>query len=381
MQPDLVGAPGFQSAFDQAGNGGGAGAETLNGAVMSDGMPAAIFQDGHFFTILGGPADIAFDPAIEGRGAAADNGAVKPLDGMAGKLFGQRVMRSVILDHYNQSAGILVDTVDNTGALDSTDAGQACAAMMDQGIDQGAGKIAGAGMDNQPGGFINNNQIIVFIDHSQRNVLALWFGVRGIRHKNIKGLPGLHFIGRIRHRMLFGDNGSFLNQLPDAAAGEVRNPRGEKFIKADAPFSFRHRNAKHVCTGCHRMKPMQKMSEPANDRHVPSRMERIMRIVVIVLGVILFVGFVFVIGTIAYRIANPDWKDKNTTEAVSAPPGDQILAEMVEVVRPGGAELVAATGSGDLLYLHFRSGDEGDRIIVVSLATGAVRATVAVRDP
>ena len=127
---------------------------------------------------------------------------------------------------------------------------------------------------------------------------------------------------------------------------------------------------------------MQKtISKPANDHHVPSRLERVMKRVVIILGVILFFGFIGLIATIAYRIANPEVKDKSAAEAIVATQLDGNWVEQVNVIRPAGAELVGVTGDGPLLYLHFRSAAGGDQIIIVDSRSGTVRSTVIVTEP
>ena len=52
-------------------------------------------------------------------------------------------MGGVILGHHQQAAGVLVDAVHDAGADLAADAGQAALAMPQQGVDQGAVRVAG----------------------------------------------------------------------------------------------------------------------------------------------------------------------------------------------------------------------------------------------
>ena len=69
MDADLVGAAGFQPAFNQAGHGRSDRftrflAITLNDLVIRDGVLASLatfFQHSHFFTVMARPSELGFD--------------------------------------------------------------------------------------------------------------------------------------------------------------------------------------------------------------------------------------------------------------------------------------------------------------------------------
>ena len=54
--------------------------------------------------------------------------------------------------------------------------GQAVAAMMDQRVDQRAGPVAGAGMHDQPGRLVDDDQLVILVEDVERDVLALRLG-------------------------------------------------------------------------------------------------------------------------------------------------------------------------------------------------------------
>ncbi len=60
-------------------------------------------------------------------------------------------MGMVVLGNHHDAAGVLVQPVDDAGALDAANARQAVAAMMDQRVDQRAGPVAGARMHDEAG--------------------------------------------------------------------------------------------------------------------------------------------------------------------------------------------------------------------------------------
>ena len=59
------------------------------------------------------------------------------------------------------------------GRLHAADAGQAVAAMVDQRVDQRAGPVAGAGMDDKAGRLVDDDQLGVLVEDVERDVLAL----------------------------------------------------------------------------------------------------------------------------------------------------------------------------------------------------------------
>ena len=59
------------------------------------------------------------------------------------------------------------------GPLDAADARKAVAAMMDQRVDQRAGPVAGAGMDDEPGRLVDDDELVVLVEDVERDRLAL----------------------------------------------------------------------------------------------------------------------------------------------------------------------------------------------------------------
>ena len=69
------------------------------------------------------------------------------------------------------------------GRANAADAGKAVTAMIDKGVNERAGPVAGGGMDDHAGGLVDDNNVCVFVNHIERDRFALgrWVGGRRAR--------------------------------------------------------------------------------------------------------------------------------------------------------------------------------------------------------
>ena len=82
----------------------------------------------------------------------------------------QHGMGEIILRHCKQARGILVNAVDDAGALLPIDTAEPVPQGVQQAIDQGIVTVAGSRMHHQPLGLVDDQQIIVFIHNIQRDL-------------------------------------------------------------------------------------------------------------------------------------------------------------------------------------------------------------------
>ena len=87
-----------------------------------------------------------------------------------GELFGQFPMRHVIFGHHETAACFLVETVNNAGPFLSADPGQR-RAVAEQRVDQSVFALTCARMNGKAGGFIDNDDVIVFEEYLEWNRL------------------------------------------------------------------------------------------------------------------------------------------------------------------------------------------------------------------
>ena len=100
-----------------------------------------------------------------------------------GELRGQRLWAQVVLGRHHQPGGVLVEPVHDAGAADAADAGQACAAMGDQRVDQRAGLVAGGGMHDQALRLVDDDDVVVLVDDIERDSFP--FGLRRGRWRHV----------------------------------------------------------------------------------------------------------------------------------------------------------------------------------------------------
>ena len=98
---------------------------------------------------------------------------------------------------------------------------------------------------------------------------------------------------------------------------------------------------------------------------------RILKIVVIAMGVLLVGGFIFVIGVIAYQASNlGQGKDSASGKPATASANVHPRSE-AELAIPAGATVSSMALDGDRLALHLTS-SAGQEIAVIDLTSGKV---------
>ena len=121
-------------------------------------------------------ADRIFDRAGFARHLTVDQRPVDLMHLAAGKLLGQPAVRKIVLGRQNEPAGIAVKAVHDAGTQGSTGAGQLAEAMQ-QRVDQcapvaGVIRRARARMNHHAGRLVDDRQIVVLVDHVERNLFG-----------------------------------------------------------------------------------------------------------------------------------------------------------------------------------------------------------------
>lgn len=103
--------------------------------------------------------------------------------------------------------------------------------------------------------------------------------------------------------------------------------------------------------------------------------ESTMKMIVIVLGVLLLIGFVVVVGTIVYRVVNlPD--DPGINSEISAyevvQTNNSVAIGNIEVEKPKDSKLKSFNVEEGLIYLYFESSLGTESIKIVRLRDGLV---------
>lgn len=121
-------------------------------------------------------------------------------------------MRQIIFGNHQQTARVFVDSMNDSRSLDAADARQVVPAMPEQRIDKRTAARTGRRMHGHTRRLVNHQQIGVFINDFQRNILRFRLSVS--RLGNIKLInvarPNLKRI--VGHRIVVTGNAAGRNQ-------------------------------------------------------------------------------------------------------------------------------------------------------------------------
>ena len=168
MDPDLVGPARLQAALQV-----GIAGEPLQDRPVGHGWPPGQVVHCHPLPVRPVPGDGQVDGPAVGLEAPDDHRLILPVEGVVPELIRQGQVGRVIFRRDQQAAGVPVDAVDDAGADHPADPRQAVPAVVKQGVDQGAVGVAGGGVDHQPHGLVDDDDVLVLEDHVQGNVLGL----------------------------------------------------------------------------------------------------------------------------------------------------------------------------------------------------------------
>ena len=229
MHADLVRAAGFQPAFDQ-----GHVTQPFQYAVMGHGMfphRAVRRIDGHSHPVGRVAGDIAGDGPFVFVEVAPHQRMVDAPDGVVVELPGEKGVRPLVFGHDQQPGGVFVDPVYQSGPhVARLEQGQALQ-VVGQGIDQGAGVVAVAGMYDHAGLFIDDDEVGVFVNDVQRNVFGddLQFARRIGQHDGDL-VEGLDFVARFGGFAVDEDVAGVGSGLDTVARG-VFEAGGQEFVE------------------------------------------------------------------------------------------------------------------------------------------------------
>ena len=169
MRPDLMRTSRFQHAFYQCHI-----PIALQNLIMSHGWLSNIRvgrKDFHPETVFRITADIPFYPSFILHKIAPHQCIIAPVGGLVEELLTQRSLGVWRLCHNEQTAGILIYTMHKSHLGIVRIVCRQIFQVPGNGIHQCTVEIATTGMHHQTCGFIDDHQVIVLINHIQRNFL------------------------------------------------------------------------------------------------------------------------------------------------------------------------------------------------------------------
>ena len=150
----------------------------------------------HFFPVTRAPADLGFDPTGFLLEYSAANRLVNFSDLPGFELRHQTLMRRVGLRHHQAAARAFVEPVNDTGARNAADAGELATAVMQKRVDKRVFEIAGSGMHDDAGGFVEHDQVGVLVQNVERNFFRQRFQWTRWRNFDAHFVAGTHPVTR-----------------------------------------------------------------------------------------------------------------------------------------------------------------------------------------
>ncbi len=232
VNADLMGASGLQPAADQAGL-----TVSFQHCVVGNRIAPDLFgYHGDLLAIMPRPGEACPDRAGGRVRFAPGEGEIGAFEGaraaVVGELSREAVMRTVVLRHDDQAAGVLVESVDDAGAAHAADAGQAGTAMGDEGIDEGAAGMAWGRMDHQPRRLVDDDEVVILVSDGEGDILRSRYGIRRGRQVEGKAGTGRDLAGWISDDAPVSTDMALPDQILQPGARQLREEADEGTIQA-----------------------------------------------------------------------------------------------------------------------------------------------------
>jgi hypothetical protein len=356
-----MGAAGLQAALDE-GRIARLG-EGLYNFVMSD-CRTTTRRYRHLLPVRGGTADRRLDNATAARGLSPDDRLIEPFEpavtAMGGKQLGQALMGVICFGDDEQPRGILVKPVDNAGAADSAYPRQAIAAVGDQRVDERSRSMAGGGVDYQSRRLVDNDQMRILIDDIESDCLGLRYGILGGREGGGNFRARFDPVARLNYGLAVHPHMAFGDQTLKARAADIIEAPAQNAIETLTSFGFGDDDYE-VVGGCH----MRKFSETAIAAGLAPESQsvqdppnvRVLKYVVVFLGVLLIGCLVTAFGIVGYRLANPKALE------------DQAKPNELDLAIGANAQLGQVHLDGDRMAVYLK-GVLRDELLVIDAKRG-----------
>ena len=426
MNSDLVGPSRLKAAFDQRCGRGGGGAVSRpvpdQCAVMGDGFFPAVAYYRHALAVARVTSNIAGNRAFRRHELAPDDGGINPFQRMGLELGGEAGVGFFCLGGDHQAAGVLVYAMHDAGTFLAPDSKQGIAAMGEERIDEGPVGTARGRVDHQARRFVDDDEMFIFINNVERDILCLNPAIDGGRDRHADFLAAFDLAGCICGCVAVHFDPAFAEKCLKAGPAHIRHESGQGTVEALAcrvcrdlqicdAVSIRAVHVREVAdhgVSCKQIEGAQAdkrascqidvrsatrlLSAPCMIRRVPmtqdvppldpaqARMQRILKIVVASLGAMILLILGIIVVTVLGRMGSePENREPTATALEQRVPAATVASGLVTL--PEGGTVNGMTMADGLLALQVTTQDGGSQIMIIDLATGAVKSRLTLVEP
>ncbi len=140
----------------------------------------------HFLAPARVPVDRCIDNAIRGPRSSVTDCEIGLANRVPAKCYRQCEVGAVGFGDHHDSGRVFVKSVDDARALDAPNSRQILT-VMEESVDQGAGGVSSSRMNDETGRFVDQQEILVFVDDVKRDFLSL--DVEGARRRFVDHYP------------------------------------------------------------------------------------------------------------------------------------------------------------------------------------------------
>ena len=237
VDANLVSAAGVEPAAHEARHGGPS--KHLDELIAGDRLPPGCPPgDVDFLAIGAAAAEGRRDDTAAAHGHAPDERQVLPLEpavtAMGSKLLGEPAMGAIIFCDHHETARIFVEAVNDAWPLYAANSREAAAAVGNEGIDQGAARVSGTGVDDKAGLFVDDDEVSIFIDDIQRDGLGPRHGRNSWRQQRLDLLAGPDPVPRFADCRALDGNPTFGNSILKARTAHIRKVPAQETVETVA---------------------------------------------------------------------------------------------------------------------------------------------------
>lgn len=199
VYPDLVCASGFEEACDE----GESLRVSVDGGEVCDGAFGGVESGGVFDALGGMPSVWGVEGAVVLEFGGETYRPVLPVDVVPGEHVGEGVVCAWGSGDEEESAGGGIESVDDARAHGVSDAGDGRVEAQ-EGVDEGVVGVSCARMDDEPGGLVDDEEVIVLVENVEFDAV-LGFGRRfGVerRHRVGDAIAGRELLRGFGARLL-----------------------------------------------------------------------------------------------------------------------------------------------------------------------------------